>query len=89
MSQQQRIKDYSSIDVVSDSSVFWEKRMENDVNGNPIYVGHNRAPNAATDAETWYIVKITYSGTNPTRYQLPDNGAQFKYAWDDRATLFT
>lgn len=89
MTSPQRIKDYSNIEIIGDSSVFWEKRMENDGNGNPIYVGHNRHANASTSEESWYIVKITYSGTSPTRYQLPDDGPQFKYAWDDRATYFT
>lgn len=86
---QQKIKDYSYVELIGDSSLFWEKRMENNVDGNPIYVGHNRSQNAPTSDESWFIVKIEYSGTSPVRYQLPDAGPQFKYAWDDRATLFT
>lgn len=85
----QLIKDYSHLDVFADASMFQEKRMENDVNGNPVFIGYNKRPNASTTALTWFIVKITYSGTAVTRYQLPDNGVQFKYAWDSRSSYFT
>lgn len=89
MSSQQRISDYSSLNIAGDVSQFLEKRMENDGNDNPIFVGYNRSPNAPTDNLSWFIVKIEYSGTAPIRYQLPDEGPQFKYAWDDRATYFS
>ena len=88
MSQQQ-IADYSRLPITGDVSLLWEKRMENDVNGNPIYVGYNKGQNAPTSENTWYIISVVYSGTDPIRYRLPDNGPQFKYAWDDRATLFS
>lgn len=89
MVQTQKINDWSVVTLGGDFLDFLEKRMDNNVDGNPIYVGYNREPNAATTASTWLIVKITYSGTAPTRYQLPDDGPQFKYVWDDRATYFT
>lgn len=85
---QQILKDYSYLEVIGDSSIFWEKRMENNVGGNPIYVGYNRNANAPTSSPTWFIINVEYSGTSPIRYRLPDDGPQFKYAWDDRATLF-
>jgi hypothetical protein len=86
--QKQQINDYSQVPVGADLALFLEKRMENDGSGNPIYVGYNRQANAPTDALSWFIVKITYSGDSPTRYQLPTLGPQFKYAWDSRATYF-
>ncbi len=88
MIQPQKIKDYSILDVNINAETFFEKRMEYS-GDNLIYIGYAKTPNASTADEIWFIVKLTYSGANPTRYQLPDDGAQFKYAWNDRATLFT
>lgn len=87
MVQKQRIKDYTLADVQGDLGMFLEKRMAYD-GDNLEYEGFNREADAATDAESWFIVKYTYSGSNATRYQLPDDGPQFKYSWDDRATYF-
>ena len=86
----QRFKSTNPLNVVLEATALLEIRMENDGNGNPIYVGYAQTPNLGTAVEQWFIVKITYDGNQaPTRYQLPDNGAEAKYAWDDRATLFT
>ena len=84
----QKIDDYSRLLIRGDVDTFLEKRIEYS-GDNPIYVGYTRTPNAATSEESFFIIKMTYSGSNPTRVQLPDDGAQFKYAWDDRATLFS
>jgi len=84
----QQILDYSRLELRGDAGMFFEKRIEYDGNNNPIYIGYNRHQNTATDDESWFIVKITYSGNNPTYYQLPANGPQFVYSWDDRATYF-
>lgn len=88
MAKTQHISDFSIADLQGDLGMFLEKRMAYDTD-NLEYVGYNREQNAATTDATWLIVKMTYSGTNITRYQLPDNGAQFKYTWDDRASSFT
>lgn len=88
MSQTQKIKDYSIAELQGDLGMFLEKRMSYD-GDNVEYIGYNREPNATTTDTTWYIVKMTYSGSNATRYQLPDNGPQFKYAWDSRAGYFS
>ena len=85
----QQIKDYSYLEIRGSAEVFLEKRLENDGSGNPLYVGYNRKPNAATTEESWYIIKMTYSGGYVVRVQLPDNGPQFKYAWDSRASYFS
>lgn len=83
-----QLKDYSWLSLYGDVETFLEKRIEYS-GDNPIYIGWNRQANAATDAATWFIVKLTYSGSNPTRIQLPDNGAFFNYAWDSRATYYS
>ena len=63
--------------------------MDYDGSNNLIYIGYNKKPNAPTAESSWYIVKLTYSGSNVTRYQLPDTGAKFGYDWDNRTTFFT
>jgi hypothetical protein len=88
MSKQQKINDYSFIDIRGDIELFLEKRMENNGDGNPIFIGYNKGVNAPTSEATWYIVMIDYVGDSPVRYKLPINGPQFKYVWDDRATYF-
>ena len=87
--ERQRIGDYSIANAELDLSMLWEKRIENDGSGNPLYIGYNKEPNASTSTLGWFIIKNTYSGTFLTRSQLPDDGPQFKYAWDSRATYFT
>ena len=69
---------------------FFEQRIENDVDGNPLYVAWSPIPGAATDEPIWFIKKIYYDGGGFTnRVQIPDNGGGYIYAWDDRATYFT
>jgi len=86
----QRLKDKNPLSLFGEALTFMEIRMENDGNGNPIFVGYAQTPNMGTAVAQWLIVKITYDGNQaPTRYQLPDNGVEFKYAWDLRATYFT
>lgn len=88
MVQKQRINDSSIVSLQGDVGMFLEKRMA--YNGDDLeYVGYNREPNAATTDLSWFIIKNTYSGSDITRYQLPDDGAQFKYAWDSRASYFS
>lgn len=82
-----RIKDFSILDTVASSELFLEKRMA--YNGANIeYIGYSRAPNESTAADTWYIVKLSYTGANLTHYQLPSGGPKFGYVWDNRATYF-
>lgn len=83
------VKDFSFLEIRGDVTAFMELRMENDVNGNPVYLGYSKFPNAATDAPIWFIVHIIYDATqSPLRQILPVDGLQFKYIWDDRATYF-
>jgi len=82
-----RIKDFSILDTMANSENFLEKRMA--YNGaNLEYVGYSSVPNESTAANTWFIVKLTYTGTDVVRYRLPSGGAKFSYVWDDRATYF-
>lgn len=85
-----KVNDLSKLEPRADFSFFYEQRMENDANGNPIYIGYAKTPNAGTGTSQWFIVNVTYDANqSPTRYQLPDNGVSFDYAWDDRANLFS
>lgn len=82
-----RIPDISAVKADADFGQFLEKRMENDANGNPIYVGY-AIPGAATSAAKWFITKQTYDGNNAvTRQQFPSDVPAFAYVWDNRASL--
>lgn len=83
------LQDFSLLTLRGDVTNFLELRMENDANGNPIYIGYSKNPNASTADSVWFIVKITYDGNqSPTRQQLPNAGIKFSYVWDSRATYF-
>lgn len=84
-----RIEDFSYLKTLASTELFLEKRMYYDGGGNLEYVAYSRVPNESEDADTWFIVKMTYSGANITRYQLPDSGIAFKYVATDRATYFS
>jgi len=85
----QKIVEHGNLNVRGDASLFWEVRIEYS-GTNPIYVAYNKTPNASTSDPTWYIFKNTFDGSdNLTRKQLPDSGAEFKYAYDDRVSLFS
>ena len=58
--------------------------------GNLIYKGYAR-PGASTAESVWQISFLTYSGSDVTQVDWPQdaNGvasSDFKFAWDDRAT---
>ena len=80
--------DFSVMPIRGDADDFLEKRYA--YNGSNLeYVGWSKKPNCPTDAPLWYIIKLSYTGSNVVRQQLPDEGPFFKYAWDDRATYFS
>lgn len=69
---------------------YYEVRIENDVNGNPIYVGRSPNTNANPALNVWFITKMHYDGNDfLSRVQQPDDGRGFIYAWDDRATYYS
>lgn len=83
------VRDFSFLEMRGDVASFLELRMENDSNGNPVYIGYTQYPNGSTAAPIWFIVKITYdSNQSPLRQILPINGRLFTYIWDNRATYF-
>lgn len=67
-----------------------EKRLENDASGRPLYVGYSIIPNAPTNEKVWMIRKFYYDGNDfLNRDQLPDDGPNFIYEWDDRVNCFS
>ena len=80
--------EFERLSGVIDNDDLIEARFENDVEGNPIYIGYAMQANAATDEPLWYIIKVDYTDQAVVRKRLPDNGLAFIYAWDDRATYF-
>lgn len=85
-----KFRDYSLLELQGDVTNYMNLRMENDVNGNPVYVGYSTKGDGGTAAAIWFIVKITYDANqSPTRQQLPNAGVSFDYIWDDRATYFS
>ena len=56
---------------------------------NLIYKGY-ATPGTATSAGDWQIAKITYSGSNITQIDWPEENSipssEFKFIWDNRAT---
>jgi len=85
-----KIQDYSILHNQANTELFLEKRMDYDGSGNMIYVGYTRIANGSTAAPIWYIIKLIYDGSDQlVRYQLPESGVNFGYAWDNRTTSFT
>ena len=71
-----------------DLGTLYEQRIENDGDGNPLYVAYTIIPNAPVASPVWFIKKIIYVGGFPVRVQLPDEGIKFAYAYSLRATYF-
>lgn len=83
---------FSQIELFSnyfDQGDLMEGRFENNGDNNPIYIGYTPFPNGDPSQAIWYIQKITYDGQAIVRKQQPDDGPQFTYVWDDRATYFS
>lgn len=76
-------------EVLQDEDLY-EVRTENDAQGNVLYVGRSTMPNADEAEGIWYIKKLSYDGNGfLNRVQLPVDGPNFTYIWDDRATYFS
>jgi hypothetical protein len=84
-----RIEDYSTIHNFANTELFLEKRMFYDGSGNLQYVGYTKTANGSTAAPIWFIIKLSYTGTSLSRYQLPNAGVNFGYILDNRVTSFT
>lgn len=60
--------------------------IENDVDGNPIYIG--LAPQgSAKSAAAWQIRKLTFASGNPTDIQFAGGTSAFTSIWDNRSGL--
>lgn len=81
---------YLALSQVLQFDDMYERRLENDSSGRPIYVGKTLKPNALTSEKCWNIIKIHYDSNGFTDWvQKADEDSNFIYAWDDRATLFS
>lgn len=66
-----------------------EKRIENNSQGQILYIGYCLTPSASTSSLIWMILKFTYDGNTFLDYvQLPNLGNGFLYSWDNRASYF-
>ena len=84
-----KIKDFSYLEVQGLAAQFLEIRIDYDGGADPVYVGYNPTANAGEASDTWFIVKLSYSGGNLVRQQLGNKGRTFSYSWTDRATYFS
>lgn len=82
-SQIERLSEYF------DAGDLLEGRFENNADNNPIYIGYTPFPNGDPAEPIWALQKITYDGQAIVRKQQPDNGPQFTYIWNERATYFS
>ncbi len=79
-----------ALSEVLDVDDLYETRMENDDDGNILYVGMSMQPRADVDAPIWYIIKLEYDVNGFLNYkQLPVDGPGFTYVWTLRDTYFT
>lgn len=82
-------KDPNSIDIQESYLNGMKFRGEYSA-GNLIYKGYAK-PGASTAEDVWQIAQLTYSGSDVTQVDWPQdsNGIasnDFRFAWDDRAT---
>jgi len=67
---------------VFDTATYWgSKKFAYDGDGLVIYIGKNKAQNAATSLTDWYIAKFTWSSGSLTDIEL------LQGSWDGRTTL--
>jgi hypothetical protein len=81
--------DFSVIRVEMSADQLLEKRFSHTGLSSIEYEGWAKKPNASTAEPIWYIVKYVYDAGLKVRQQLPDEGPEFEYIWDDRATYFS
>ena len=81
------VKTDSSGNVVfSDGELNYTQAMENNSNGQPIFIGL-AAPGSAKSAASWQIRKITYSGVFITDVEFANSSNAFDQVWNDRGGL--
>jgi hypothetical protein len=63
--------------------------MENNDQGQPIFVGRSIVAGASTSDSIWAITQIVYDSNGYLiNINLPVGGQGFQYIWDDRDTYF-
>lgn len=88
-SPQNNFVNFLALEAVLNSQDLYEVRVENNISGQPIYIGKNQTPSADTSENSWYVKKMTYDSNGFLDYvQLPVNGPGFTYSWDARSTYF-
>lgn len=76
-------------EVLTDEDLY-EVRTENNSSGQVLYVGKCITPNGDTSLPIWYIKMLGYDSNNFLNHiQLPVNGPNFTYIWDNRADYFS
>jgi hypothetical protein len=62
--------------------------IENNANGNPVYIGKNLDPLATETDPTWSIQMLTYDSNNfLTGVSVVTTGPGYRYSWSNRASL--
>lgn len=68
----------------------YEVRTETGDCGKVLYIGKSIQADANPALRIWFIKKLEYDiNGNLSRIRLPDSGAGFLYAWDDRTSYFS
>jgi hypothetical protein len=81
---------FLALDVVLTQEDLFEVRIENNANGQAIYVGKTQIQDAGTNQPFWALTKLEYDINGfLERVRLPDGGQGFLYIWDNRASYFT
>jgi hypothetical protein len=76
------MSEYYSVPELLANTYWKDKRFDYAGGSNIIYMGVNSVSNADAGASTWFIYKLTYSGSDVTRVQGPLEGS-----WSNRASL--
>ncbi len=79
-------KDSEGNIIFSDAEINYTQALENDSNGQPLFIGL-ATPGSAKSAASWQIRKITYSGVFITDVQFANSSTAFNQIWNDRAGL--
>lgn len=67
-----------------------ESRLIPDENGKVLYIAETFVPKAPKNEKVWNIKKIEYNGDGYTSWvRLPDDGAGYKYTFDDIIDQFS
>lgn len=84
---------FSKIQIVGETTIgpesFYEIRIENDGNGNPLYVGYSPFPEASTSESVWALRRMYYDVNGYIERVRQPLQKGFVYSWDDRSSVFS